>query len=592
MKKICRLAMVLGTVAVFGFLGCTALTGNNKSGTTQSGTEGNTGGNENGNNTGENNQTQTVDLSTALSSFTEDEITALEESINTQILSSTNGVTGITATIDADKNLSLTYGGNASVAITPVLTDDGAIKLLETYANKSTVIAAKKTELKNTAENFTLPNGLSQKLEGNAADLKAFVKLLIENIPPEKFAYDLGSRAIYLKMSDLDSTSLPEATEDGATVIPGVKRIKKNGRIALDFTELTNADIKLDFEKANIDVSKYYRGGFIFGDDTNIDILGDTKIFFYAPEKSDFENIKNEERSILNILQRNTQFSNLRLELSDNNIYGLDLDKIYEKNKENIEFFKGKDGELKYDAKEALTETSSKRMFDDSGNLHSDISTNSSLMEKISINPEFASYLIKNGVSLKNVIIEEGTWTHITESQGLGTIANSVVNAGMSGEDKANVKGIVRFNGKSPKTFATDLFSKIIIGENGYNNQTVYEDSGRYDISRLGVNQETIIKKKQGNYLYLSTAYSSETPIASQTFIFSDGTYNSNMNGGHEFPNSVFEKHGNGETVSDTDGETLTLGKGTLSSKSQARANNIKLTPIQKLLLDDQHIYG
>ena len=206
MKKICRLAMVLGTVAVFGFMGCTALTGNNKSGTTQSGTEGNTGGNENGNNTGENNQTQTVDLSTALSSFTEDEITALEESINTQILSSTNGLTGITATIDADKNLSLTYGGNASVAITPVLTDDGAIKLLETYANKSTVIASKKTELKNTADNFAIPNELAQKLAGNAADLKASVKLLIENIPAEKFAYDFGNRAIYLKMSDVLST--------------------------------------------------------------------------------------------------------------------------------------------------------------------------------------------------------------------------------------------------------------------------------------------------------------------------------------------------------------------------------------------------
>ena len=596
MKKICRLAMVLGTVAVFGFLGCTALTGNNKSGTTQSGTEGNTGGNENGNNTGENNQTQTVDLSTALSSFTEDEITALEESINTQILSSTNGVTGITATIDADKNLSLTYGGNASVAITPVLTDDGAIKLLETYANKSTVIAAKKTELKNTADNFAIPNELAQKLEGNAVELKASIKTVIENIPTEKFAYDLGSRAIYLKMSDLDSPILPEATEDGATVIPGVKRIMKNGRTALDFTELANADIKLDFEGKNKSMTMYYRGGFIFGDKANVTLDGDEGIFAYTVNKEDFADVKNTDRSILNVLQKTTKFSKLRLTLSDNNIYGLDLDKIYENNKNNIEFFGSEQElELKYDAKEALNGES---MFSNTDKDYYNSNANT-------IDVNFAQYLLRKGVSVKNVIVTGsliGDYIYYDSehpdgyiSKYPGTLANAVVSSDMSRLEELNVKGIVRFNGKTPKQLSGNKFTKTIHTQDE-DADNLKISSVAIDVSRLSIEAQDIINSTKFSKVYYKGTpdqienYSNSSEKISVYFETTGASGKKSYKGlNYDYTNEAREKYGNtGEEPKDPDD----INERDDKTGPQARANNIKLTPIQKLLLDDQHIYG
>ncbi len=611
MKKICRLAMVLGTVAVFGFLGCTALTGNNKSGTTQSGTEGNTGGNENGNNTGENNQTQTVNLSTALSSLTADEITALEESINTQILSSTNGVTGITATIDADKNLSLTYGGNASVAITPVLTDDGAIKLLETYANKSTVIAAKKTELKNTADNFTLPNGLAQKLGGNAADLKASIKTVIENIPTEKFAYSLGNRAIYFKMSDLDSSKLPAVTAQtpDAEIIPGVKRILRNGRTAIDFTE-SNAEIKIDFEGKNTSISPskgYYQGGLRFAENANVSLIGtDCLLGCGGIDRSDFKNNRN-TLSIFDILikpETSVNFSKINFSTSDNNLYGF-KDMITKFSSVlNIAKYGDNDDIIKYDAKEVVDETQSKRMFEDNNNLNPALDSNTD----ITIDADFASFLLSKDVSVKNVIIDNTkAWPDSRKSQLGGKLVNSVVETSMEEVEGLKVKGLVRFEQKSPKAFSEDGLTKIILKE--YNVDTIYT-GGRYDISKLGDMQDTITGDKIKNkaaYFYLSSdkdylfgnvglakAANGEDVFIGQAYIISEGThkgkYKSTASNSTEYSNKDIEKAGNGEEYSS--GIKLDMGTGTLSSYPLSRVNNIKLTPMQKLLLDDQHIYG
>ncbi len=594
MKKICRLAMVLGTVAVFGFLGCTALTGNNKSGTTQSGTEGNTGGNENGNNTGENNQNQTVDLSTALSSFTEDEITALEESINTQILSSTNGVTGITATIDADKNLSLTYGGNASVAITPVLTDDGAIKLLETYANKSTVIAAKKTELKNTAENFTLPNGLAQKLEGNATDLKTSIKTVIENIPTEKFAYSLGNRAIYFKISDLDSSKLPAVSTQtpNAEIIPGVKRILRNGRTAIDFTG-SNADkIKLDYspnaEEDGIEyigISNYYKGGVLFGDIEKISLVGDEETLLYTINKDDFK-LNDNKKSIKEYLEnKSTNFTQVVINSSNNNIYGVIKD-IYTKQGNKISTTSGE-----YDAKEVVDETQSKRMFDDNNNLNPALESNTD----ITIDVGLASYLMNKGVTLKNVVITDENnagWTIQPKDSSTTQLINSVVKSDMSGVTKLRVKGLVRFEQKSPETLSGNQYSKVIFkDENTWNDELVASGKSTsnypfFDISSLLNKQEEIATKLGFVYLSEDKVNTVNNSLAA-SLLFGEKYY---KRGNYDYDNASRETYGNDGTIPTTvrnrtkveDGATVPL----------SRANNIKLTPMQKLLLDDQHIYG
>ena len=610
MKKICRLAMVLGTVAVFGFLGCTALTGNNKSGTTQSGTEGNTGGNENGNNTGENNQNQTVDLSTALSSFTEDEITALEESINTQILSSANGLTGITASIDEDKNLSLNYDGSALVAITPVLTDDGAIKLLEAYADKNTVIAAKKTELKNITENFTLPNGLAQKLEGNAADLKASIKTVIENIPTEKFAYSLGNRAIYFKISDLDSSKLPAVTAQtpNAEIIPGVKRILRNGRTAIDFTG-SNADkIKLDYspnaEEDGIEyigISNYYKGGVLFGDIEKISLVGDEEALLYTINKDDFK-LNDNKKSIKEYLEnKSTNFTQVVINSSDNNIYGVIKD-IYTKQGNKISTTSGE-----YDARDALKtgeldnegKTVYKPMFDNN-NLNPALESNTD----ITIDADFASFLLSKDVSVKNVVIDNTkAWPDSRKSQLGGTLVNSVVKTSMEKVEGLKVKGLVRFEQKSPKNFSgsNDGLTKIILTK--YNGGTSYYSGGTYDISEINnaSNQSVIVNEGGTGYYYMGSGNTSQQTQTSKVFIFPNGDYkNGADNGasagayryGYIYSNEDIEKSGNGEDIPETKRKALKKDSGNIYTDNISRANNIKLTPMQKLLLDDQHIYG
>ena len=548
-------------------------------------------------------------MSTALSSLTEAEITALEASINTQILSSTNGVTGITATIDADKNLSLNYDGSASVAITPVLTDDGAIKLLETYTNKSTVIAAKKTELKNTADNFAIPSELAQKLEGNAADLKASVKLLIENIPPEKFAYDLGSRALYLKMSDLDSASLPEATEDGATVIPGVKRIKKNGRTALDFTGDASQKVLVDCSPNAVEdgdsgkvrytnFSKYYRGGILYKD-ADISLTNDTGIFVYKSNKGDFST-EDSRSSVLDIFKaKDARFSKLTLQSSDKNLYGVIDEELYQKYYDRISLA----GE--YDAKEAL---GGETMFNDTS---AGYNTNAH-----TIDVNFAEYLLNRRVDIKNVVVSGSLPTGEDLEQPFGTLINAVVESDMSRFKGLKVKGIVRFNGKSPKSFhnagSGDL-TKLILKQ--YDKETQYPDGDgiRIDISSLDdaeqiavLNQHVVSggsdSYRKGFY-YLGVNQKNLQPKSGQVYIFSDGTYEKNTDtDDKEYPDSGYEKDGNGEDVSSL-GILLENIKGKiepypLKEKVQttqtpvARANNIKLTPVQKLLVDNQNTIG
>ena len=315
--------------------------------------------------------------------------------------------------------------------------------------------------------------------------------------------------------------------------------------------------------------------------------------------------VNSDELPDLNLFNYNFKLVNRSKPYSEWNCYGYNLEKLiphYLSIKG--ELWKYKDGSYWqttgiiaycYDAKDALTETSSKRMFDDSGNLHSDISTNSSLMEKISINPEFASYLIKNGVSLKNVIIKEGTWTHITKSPGLGTIANSVVNADMSGEDKANVKGIVRFNGKSPKNLAGTDPTKTIHTQN--DDADNLETSGvAIDVSRLSSEaQDKIYNNMFSDVYYEGTAdqiknYSNDSHHICVYFETTGASGKKSYKGlNYDYTNEALEKYGNtGEEPKKPDDINERDDKTGL----QARANNIKLTPVQKLLLDDQHIYG
>ncbi len=519
-------------------------------------------------------QPQTVDLSELLSSLSDDEIAVLVESVNTQILSTENGVTGITLLIDGDKNLVLNYADEAEIKLTPPLTEDGAIKLLEAYADKNTVINAKKTELKNTADSLSL-----------SSVIKTSLKTMIENIPPEKFAYDLGSRAIYLKMSDLDSSILPAATEDGATVIPGVKRIKKNGRTALDFTGDASQKVLVDCSPNAVvdgdngevyytDFSKYYRGGILYKD-ADISLTNDTGIFVYKSNKGDFST-EDSRSSVLDIFKaKDARFSKLTLQSSDKNLYGVIDEELYQKYYDRISLA----GE--YDAKEALGEET---MFNDTLDGYN---TNA---HPIDVN--FAEYLLNRRVDIKNVVVSGSLPTGEDLEQPFGTLINAVVKSDMSRFKGLNVKGIVRFNGKSPKSLlanGTASYSKVIFDNADAWNDTLQlsqDYAPVLDVSKLGPKQDSIYEKIPRGYYSGDKSF---TRSLQASMMFGTKYYKSTN---EDYSDLLRETYGN-TNVEPKDTDLIQRIK--LKDDAQvplSRANNIKLTPIQKLLLDDQHIYG
>lgn len=530
-----------------------------------------------------------------------------------------------------DGKFSLSLPDKLTYSVTPIIEENAdssealGINLIETYKKKNNEEKAKretlsKDNIKTSIDGYSVPSNLKNKIT-KVDDLKTDIKNLVDNNDTSKITLeasygDADLSKLYLKMSDLDSSILPEATEDGATVIPGVKRIMKNGRTALDFTQLANADIKIDFDK-NVDItSALYKGGLLFPktEGASVELLNQKDKKISADIWiSDFKD--STSNSIFNYISKITDDDLPILSsfwpigtTTENNIYNTEIETIIKKYynlTSKVESGSQKGiilDALEYDAKDVLNGTSSKRMFDDSGNLNSDISSNQSLQDKISINPEFASYLIKNGVNLKNVIIKEGTWT----SNGLGTIVNSVVNADMSGVDKVYVKGLVRFNGKSPKDFRTETTAKIILTQ--FDESMSYHRGINlmYDISNLGDNQNTIINDKNtANIFYLSSDKESlfdklytGIDFAQAYIIYDKNTntakYKANSGNIKEYSNKALEDWGN----SDVSPSPINLkeGTGTIdynnSMSTLSRANNIKLTPVQKLLLDDQHIYG
>ncbi len=306
--------------------------------------------------------------------------------------------------------------------------------------------------------------------------------------------------------------------------------------------------------------------------------------------------VNSDELPDLNLFNYNFKLVNRSKPYSEWNCYGYNLEKLiphYLSIKG--ELWKYKDGSYWqttgiiaycYDAKDALTETSSKRMFDD------DNTVNSSAHK---IDTGFAAYLLDKGVVVKNVVIGDVGENWPSDKGLVGTLANSAVNTNMDNKDSLCVQGIVRFNGKSPKNLAGTDPTKTIHTQNDDADNLETSDVA-IDVSRLSSEaQDKIYNNMFSDVYYEGTAdqiknYSNDSHHICVYFETTGASGKKSYKGlNYDYTNEALEKYGNTDEKPKYPDDTNERDDKT---GLQARANNIKLTPIQKLLLDDQHIYG
>ena len=584
--KATALFLVLSSLWIFGGCGNMTQTPGSGSGTnTSSGSEDNGSGNE-GNENGTDNPVDD-DLMSQINALDSEKQSILINSLNDIAIFNESGISfSLRSLEDGSLDFTVTMPETVSFSVSPVYHKDetGAdtefADLIETYKKINADQASAFIQKVETAiELYELPDGLSDN-EIDVTKVKTAAKAKVRaNQNATTFEATPGTVSkIYFKISDLDSSALPAVSTQtpDAEIIPGVKRILSNNRTALDFTGLTNSSIMINFENKNTNVSSYYRGGFKFNKNTTLSSLNDEVKFIYEAQKEDFvnENIET-EKSILDI--KNAKFTSVNFETSDTNLYGF-IDRFYESYKTKINTVGI------YDAQEALIENSvQKTMFNPDNSYNSNASQ---------IDADLASFLLSKGVNVRNVVINDTkSWSR--NSGLIGTLANSVVQTSMENVTMLSVKGLVRFD----KAFPQDIFlvgdglTKIVQKE--YNDKTTgYTGGGVYDISQLGGKQSDIVAKHASGCYYLGSDATSLSPSAGQVFIFSDGSYKKNASSAKIYSNKNIERAGNEETVSESEAIQLEGSTGTISNYPLSRANNIKLTPMQKLLLDNQNTIG
>ncbi|MBP5358263.1 MAG: hypothetical protein J6Y69_03655, partial [Treponema sp.] len=144
-----------------------------------------------------------------------------------------------------------------------------------------------------------------------------------------EFSSNGSGITIYMMISYLDSTVLPQvnASNTDAEIIPGVKRILRNNRKAIDFTG-SNADIKIDCspkeEETSINISDYYKGGILYTSNETVSLINDNGNFVCRINKEDFKNTDDKKSVLMDIIKAgNANFSQLTIRSSDNNLYGI-----------------------------------------------------------------------------------------------------------------------------------------------------------------------------------------------------------------------------------------------------------------------------
>ncbi len=479
---------------------------------------------------------------------------------------------------------------------------------------------------KEAVDGCTLPDAVTCIDNNELSILKPLICAAIENANWNNMTYtpeykdgniDCKFENLYLKMSDMDA--LLDGKEDGALILSSadgnvvISAIKKdpiyqerNGS-ALNFTKSDASSIVIDFgDSEQTELSGYYRGGFIFDKNQNVSLLAENsnvlELTNFYPQ--DFQGEGTDEMSILGAL-KNSNFKNFKLLFSGTNLYKVHnikgfLEKCYDSS---IEL-----KAVRYNAYDALpgdaNANNEKHMFDDSNTIFSEAPT---------LNAKAAAAILTGGETniLANVRVTpyQGGNAFEKPTTAKGKIVNVQFDTDMSSITGGKLKayGVVKFNDLPPTALDSDQDAKVILNKklDGLNKETFKVDI--LDVSTIPAPYNTLENMKYfnsiSNVLFVSEAYVSMERQSSTTIYIGDKYFKAQVNNiiHTNYTNISREKYAYEKVIKSNTNENILkrsnenlvrLNDDATSIPATSRVNNIKLTPVQKLLLDDQHIYG
>ena len=483
---------------------------------------------------------------------------------------------------------------------------------------------------KEAVDGCTLPDAVTCIDNNELSILKPLICAAIENANWNNMTYtpeykdgniDCKFENLYLKMSDMDA--LLGGKEDGASILSSadgnvvISAINKgtsearNGSsvipVALKIKKQANTSFHIDLSNENNKdgvLTKYYRGGFVFNDISNItftkpELLANTRLYVDDFKDENF----NTDKSILDIWSGNQSLLEDTWTICiSGNAYGIkDIDKFLEK------CYAVEDGiwDVTYDAYDALPKDAyadnQKHMFDNNNNLISGSPT---------LSAKAAAAILSGGGTLANVhVLPDNDQDFTMPATANADIVNVQFDTDMSNITGGNLTayGVVKFNDLPPKALDSDQDAKVILNKklDGLNKETfkVYT----LDVSTIPAPYNTQDDMKYfnsiSNVLFVSETFVSMDRQPFTTIYIGDKYFKAQSSGitHTNYTNISREKYAYEAVIKSNTNENILkrsnedlvkLDDNATSIPATSRVNNIKLTPVQKLLLDDQHIYG
>lgn len=542
---------------------------------------------------------------------------------------------GIQISLDGEGKFSVALPQNLKYNVAVAKHDDKVdiYKTVKAADDEKNKIPAK---AKEAVDGCTLPDAVTCIDNNELSILKPLICAAIENANWNNMTYtpeykdgniDCKFENLYLKMSDMDAlfdgkgNGAPIlSSNDGNVVISAINKGTSEARngssvipVALKIKKQANTSFHIDLSNENNKdgvLTKYYRGGFVFNDISNItftkpELLANTRLYVDDFKDENF----NTDKSILDIWSGNQSLLEDTWTICiSGNAYGIkDIDKFLEK------CYAVEDGiwDVTYDAYDALPKDAyadnQKHMFDDSNTIFSEAPT---------LNAKAAAAILTGGETniLANVRVTpyEGSDAFEKPKTADGKIVNVQFDTDMSSitDGKLEAYGVVKFNKLPPKKLNPDAKAKIVLIKDG--DLTSWENGFDLDVSNLSGGSDTPTNMERyrdsiAGALFVKQAYIDLQPngLYARTINIGNDFYktannSNNSDVSRDYTNVSREKYGNEASINTNASLDLLELRDRTHLKYDAisieetlgHLNNIKLTPVQKLLLDDQHIYG
>lgn len=536
---------------------------------------------------------------------------------------------GIQISLDGEGKFSVALPQNLKYNVAVAKHDDKVdiYKTVKAADDEKNKIPAK---AKEAVDGCTLPDAVTCIDNNELSILKPLICVAIENANWNNMTYtpeykdgniDCKFENLYLKMSDMDA--LLDGKEDGAPILSSndgnvvISAINKgtsearNGSsvipVALKIKKQANTSFHIDLSNENNKdgvLTKYYRGGFVFNDISNItftkpELLANTRLYVDDFKDENF----NTDKSILDIWSGNQSLLEDTWTICiSGNAYGIkDIDKFLEK------CCAVEDGiwDVTYDAYDALPKDAyadnQKHMFDNSNNIFFDAPM---------LSAKAAAAILSGGGTLANVRVLPSDESGFTmPATANADIVNVQFDTDMSSITDGNLTayGVVKFNDLPPKKLTQGGNEKIVLIEDG----DISDWSRQLNIDVSGLKGDTADNMEKyrtatNGILFVKQAYISLKPEDGNASVINigDSYYKTDADEkklySGDYTNVSREKYGRVKSVDvnasldllELRPRTHLKYDATSPTQTLSHLNNIKLTPVQKLLLDDQHIYG